>query len=95
MRDSVPPYVVFDNRQLAHIAVKAPESRNRLGEVEGVGKAKLEKYGPEILGIIRQKAAHPSDSAAPAVAPPAEKIKTESKGPTELQTPEKEDSHEP
>lgn len=54
MKDSVPSFVVFNNRQLAHIAVKAPESLNRLSEVEGVGKVKLEKYGQEVLAVVRE-----------------------------------------
>lgn len=52
-KDSVPPFIMFTNRQLAEIALKAPESLNQLSEVNGVGKAKLEKYGKEVIGIAQ------------------------------------------
>ena len=51
-KDGVPPYIIFNNIQLAHIAVTRPASLNSLQQVDGVGNAKREKYGSEIIQII-------------------------------------------
>lgn len=48
-----PAFYLFNNLQLAQIAVKKPETLTQLASVEGVGKAKIKKYGEEILGIAR------------------------------------------
>lgn len=52
-KDGVPPYIIFTNIQLAKIAVTRPLSLNALQQVEGVGDAKREKYGNEIILIIK------------------------------------------
>ncbi len=51
-----PPYVVFNNRELAMIAEKAPANLNELAQIRGVGSWKLEKFGDEVLGIVRKLA---------------------------------------
>ena len=51
-RDGVPPYMIFTNRQLVAILEARPRSLTRLGLIEGVGKAKLEKYGQELLALL-------------------------------------------
>lgn len=51
-KDGVPPYIICTNRQLAQIVKKRPQSLNSLMEIEGLGKAKAEKYGQEILEIL-------------------------------------------
>ncbi len=48
----LPPYVIFTNRQLAQIVKKRPQSATELSEIEGVGKAKVEKHGDEILAFV-------------------------------------------
>jgi hypothetical protein len=52
-KDGYPPYIMFTNLQLAEIASLFPETLSQLSSVEGVGRAKLEKYGPEILKIVK------------------------------------------
>lgn len=52
-KDGVPPYIVFNNIQLAKITVTRPSSLNALQQIEGVGNAKREKYGNEIIHIIK------------------------------------------
>ncbi len=54
MEKGQPPYILFTNKQLAQLAAKAPTSLNRLAQIEGVGKTKLELYGKEVLGIIKK-----------------------------------------
>jgi ATP-dependent DNA helicase RecQ len=49
----VPPYVLATNKQLAEIVKSRPQSMAELMMIEGIGKAKAEKYGPDILGISK------------------------------------------
>ncbi|MDP6775696.1 MAG: HRDC domain-containing protein [Candidatus Latescibacteria bacterium] len=60
--EGVPPYVVCTNRQLAEIAHRRPPSLSKLATTEGLGKAKVERYGAAILDIVTQ-AAEPVQSA--------------------------------
>lgn len=50
--EGIPPYVICTNRQLAEVAHRRPASLNKLAAVEGLGKAKLERYGAAILTIV-------------------------------------------
>jgi len=47
-----PAYVIFHNSTLAEIVRRAPRTREELAEVPGVGPAKLESYGDEVLSVI-------------------------------------------
>ena len=49
----VPPYIIFTNIQLALISVTRPQSLNALQEIQGVGNAKKQKYGNDIIHIIK------------------------------------------
>ena len=64
-RDGVAPYVVCTNRQFAAMVHTRPQSLSGLAEIEGFGKAKLDKYGQENLGLLRQSPAPDTLSAAP------------------------------
>jgi ATP-dependent DNA helicase RecQ len=48
----VPPYVVFHDSTLREMAVRRPQSLDELSQVSGVGKAKLERYGAEMLAVL-------------------------------------------
>ena len=50
--EAVPAYHVFANRVLAAIAEAKPRSRDELLAVPGVGPAKLERYGDEVLEVV-------------------------------------------
>jgi DNA helicase II / ATP-dependent DNA helicase PcrA len=50
--DGVPAYVVFNDRTLAALAERRPGSRGELLAVEGIGPAKLDRYGDELLGLL-------------------------------------------
>ena len=50
--DGVPAYVVLDNATLDAIAAAMPTSLADLGRIKGIGPAKLDRYGADILGII-------------------------------------------
>ena len=51
-RDEVPAYVVFHNSTLAEIAARRPRSIGELASVPGVGPAKLERYGADVLAAL-------------------------------------------
>ena len=48
----MPAYVVSHDTTLAEIADVRPRSLPALRRVRGMGPAKLERYGPEILAVI-------------------------------------------
>jgi ATP-dependent DNA helicase RecQ len=48
----VPAYVVFHDKTLAEIAGRRPGSLAELGQVPGVGPAKLERYGEQVLTLL-------------------------------------------
>ncbi len=48
----VPPYVVFHDRTLVELAARRPADRNALAQVNGIGAAKLERYGDAVLALI-------------------------------------------
>jgi DNA helicase-2/ATP-dependent DNA helicase PcrA len=50
--DEVPAYVVFHDATLQDIATSAAASVEELAEVKGVGPAKLERYGDEIISLL-------------------------------------------
>jgi ATP-dependent DNA helicase RecQ len=51
--ESVPAYVVFTDRTLAELAVRRPRTLAAMGDVRGIGPAKLDKYGEQFLAAIR------------------------------------------
>ena len=52
--EEVPAYVVFHNSTLAAIAGARPQLAHELAEVPGVGPAKLERYGDDVLAVVGQ-----------------------------------------
>ena len=50
--DDLPAYVVFHNSTLAEIAGRRPSNLSELGAVSGVGPAKLDRYGDDVLRVV-------------------------------------------
>ena len=50
--DGVPPYVVFHDSVLQAIAEARPESLGELSQLHGIGPAKLDRYGPDLLDVL-------------------------------------------
>lgn len=50
--EGIPPYLICTNRQAAQIVASRPSTLTMLGEIPGIGDAKIEKYGQAILEII-------------------------------------------
>jgi len=48
----VPPYVIFHDSTLREIAERKPRDLSSLGEVQGVGAVKLERYGEAMLEAL-------------------------------------------
>lgn len=51
---SVPAYVIFTDKALLDMCMKLPHSKTELLDVHGVGEAKCNQYGDDILEIIRK-----------------------------------------
>ena len=58
--DGKPAYVVFHDATLAEIAARRPGSLAELGGVSGVGPAKLERYGEDVLAAVAAGAEAPA-----------------------------------
>ena len=52
--ESMPPYIVFSDRTLIDMAVKAPVSKDEMMEVSGVGENKYAKYGERFCSLIEE-----------------------------------------
>ena len=48
----VPPYVIFHDSTLAEMARARPVTIDAMGRIQGVGRAKLERYGDAFLEVI-------------------------------------------
>jgi ATP-dependent DNA helicase RecQ len=53
----VPAYVILHDRTLAAIAQARPGSIAALARIDGIGTAKLERYGEALLALARPAAA--------------------------------------
>ncbi|MGH7154004.1 MAG: RQC domain-containing protein, partial [Acetobacteraceae bacterium] len=53
-RQAVPPYLIFHDMVLREIAAVRPATIEELGQIKGVGRSKLQRYGTDVLGILRR-----------------------------------------
>ena len=53
IKDNIKPYIIFSDATLIAISNSLPKSKEELFNVRGVGEKKVEKYGEEILQIIK------------------------------------------
>ena len=51
-KEGVPVYTVLTNEQLAQMVQKRVNSKAGLKEIEGVGEARVEKYGEAVLKVL-------------------------------------------
>ena len=49
------PYLVFSNKTLKAIAIVRPKSHSELERIPGVGPAKLDAYGADLLRLIARR----------------------------------------
>jgi superfamily II DNA helicase RecQ len=52
-KEAIPPYSVFTNEQLAAMVTGKVDSVAGLGRIDGVGTARIEKYGPRFLEALK------------------------------------------
>jgi ATP-dependent DNA helicase RecQ len=57
----LPPYVIFHDTTLAAIARRRPATVDALAGISGVGQAKLERYGADVLRVVAEQD-KPSDA---------------------------------
>jgi ATP-dependent DNA helicase RecQ len=50
----LPPYVIFHDTVLAAIARRRPANADALTKISGVGQAKLERYGADVLRVVAE-----------------------------------------
>ena len=64
--DGVALYAVFTNEQLAQIVERRVLTKQGLQEIAGVGEARADKYGPRVLGLLKEvwKDVHEADGKA-------------------------------
>jgi len=48
----VPPYIIFHDTTLAHMATVKPQTKTEMLSVSGVGQTKLDRFGTEFLNVI-------------------------------------------
>jgi ATP-dependent DNA helicase RecQ len=51
-RQELPPYVIFHDATLIEVARRKPGSLRALGEIPGIGRSKLDRYGAALLAVI-------------------------------------------
>jgi ATP-dependent DNA helicase RecQ len=52
----VPPYVIFHDSTLLEMLDRKPETLTEMGDITGIGQAKLERYGDEFLEVLEEYA---------------------------------------
>lgn len=52
-KDGVPVYIIGTNREMADVVKAKPGSLEALKAIKGFGKGKIDKYGEEIVAMIR------------------------------------------
>ncbi len=50
--EGVPPYIVFNNRELVEVIRRRPDNPTALGNVPGIGTGKVERYGTALLEVL-------------------------------------------
>ena len=51
---NLPPYVVFHDSALREMAARRPKTLSEFAQIPGVGEAKLKKYGPAFLEVLKK-----------------------------------------
>ncbi len=61
-KDQVPVYTIFTNEQLAKMSTNRPDTLPRLQEIEGIGQARVQKYGEAVLVVLHQPSGSGSET---------------------------------
>lgn len=52
-KEKIKPYYIFNDAQMEDIIEKNPQTKEELLQISGFGNVKVEKYGEEIIGILK------------------------------------------
>ncbi len=52
--NNVPPYVIFHDSTLQAMVQNRPQSLHEMSSIPGIGQRKLEQYGADFIGVIRE-----------------------------------------
>ncbi len=52
---NVPAYVIFHDSTLRNIAEHRPQTLDQLARIGGIGGTRLERYGEQVLGVVREQ----------------------------------------
>lgn len=53
IKEKLPPYCIFNDETLNDLLDKMPKNKEELMKVKGLAKVKVNKYGEEILGVLK------------------------------------------
>ena len=53
-RENVPAYIVLSDATLLELATYLPQTQEEFGKISGFGEVKLEKYGKQFGGVVRE-----------------------------------------
>jgi ATP-dependent DNA helicase RecQ len=62
--ENVPAFVIFSDASIADMAIHQPTTPEAFLQIHGVGKRKLEKYGPVFLEEIQREKEHQASTPA-------------------------------
>ncbi len=65
--EAVPVYTIFTNEQLAEMVRRQARTRAALESIEGLGEARIEKYGPRVLEFLQQQWSDKSEASGESV----------------------------
>jgi superfamily II DNA helicase RecQ len=65
--EAVPVYTIFTNEQLAQMVQGKARNRADLERIAGVGDARIEKYGPRFLEVLRRDTDKPDATSGESV----------------------------
>lgn len=54
MRENIKPYIIMSDATIIELVNKSPDSIEELLQIRGIGEKKINKYGHEIISIIKQ-----------------------------------------
>jgi predicted flap endonuclease-1-like 5' DNA nuclease len=52
-KDGTPAYIVLRNETLEQLATRNPRTHDELKQIKGIGPVKLDRYGNELLAVLR------------------------------------------
>ncbi len=64
--EGVPVYMVFTNEQLSAMVQKGPATKAELGRIDGVGEARIQKYGDRFLECLKEPRGEGHEADRPA-----------------------------